>query len=121
VIAADRRALLRARLGTKRPTLATNINDQQDIGAAVEAAQRAGSPIILLASVRTIEHAGMSTIAQLVRAAREQSSVPVWLQLDHASHLSLIERCMEARVRHRDGGLFGRAARGQRAEGARGR
>jgi ketose-bisphosphate aldolase len=96
VIAGDRCALLRAWLGTKRPMLATNINDQQDIGAAVEAAQQAGSPIILLASVRTIEHAGLSTIAQLVHAAREQSSVPVWLQLDHASDLSLIERCIEA-------------------------
>lgn len=96
MIAGDRRVLLRALLGAKRPMLAANINDQQDIGAAVEAAQRAGLPIILMASVRTIEHAGLSTIAELVHSAREQSGVPVWLQLDHASHLSLMERCIEA-------------------------
>lgn len=93
---ADQRSLLRDVIAAKRPLLAVNINDQQDVGAAVEAAVQRQMPIILMASVRTIEYAGSSTIAQLVRSARQQSSVPVWLQLDHAHDMSMIERCFES-------------------------
>jgi fructose-bisphosphate aldolase class II len=83
-------------LGTRprRPILAANINDQQDLGAAIEAAHKAQSPIILMVSIRSIEHSGLATIVQLFRSATEHSSVPVWMQLDHARDMSLIKQCI---------------------------
>lgn len=80
--------------GLKPPILAVNVNDQQDVNAAVEAANEARLPIILMVSVRAIEHSGLATILYLFRAATESSNVPIWLQLDHATELSLIKECI---------------------------
>jgi fructose-bisphosphate aldolase class II len=80
--------------GSRRPILAANVNDQQDLSAAVEAAHKAQSPIILMVSVRAIEHSGLTTLFHLFRSAAETTSVPVWIQLDHARDLSLIKQCI---------------------------
>ena len=94
------RAHLRELLGSelRLPILAVNINDQQDLNAAVEAANEAQSPIILMVSVRAIEHSGLATILHLFRSATENSNMPVWLQLDHATDLSLIKECIAVEI-----------------------
>lgn len=93
---ASQRAVLREILGSgfRRPLLAVNVNDQQDVNAAVEAANKAQLPIILMVSVRALEYSGLATILYLFRSATESSNVPVWLQLDHATDLSLIKECI---------------------------
>ncbi len=94
--AASRRAILRKILvsAPRLPILAVNVNDQQDLYAAVEAANEAQSPIILMVSVHAIEHSGLSAILSLLRSATENSRVPLWLQLDHATDLPLIKQCI---------------------------
>jgi fructose/tagatose bisphosphate aldolase len=93
---ASQRVLLREILsnGTKQPILAVNVNDQQDLNAAVEAANNVRTPIILMVSARAIEHSGLRTVLCLFQSATESSNVPVWLQLDHATDLSLIKECI---------------------------
>lgn len=95
---ATERARLRDILGSRSglPILAVNVNDQQDLCAAVEAANQARSPIILLVSARAIAHSGLSSIVALHRAVTANSAVPVWLELDHANDLALIEACVAA-------------------------
>lgn len=93
---ASQRALFRETIGSRsrRPILAVNVNDQQDFHAAVEAANQAQVPIILMVSVRAIEYVGLPTILYLFQSATENSNVPVWLQLDHAADFSLIKECI---------------------------
>jgi fructose-bisphosphate aldolase, class II len=89
---ASQRTILRELLSSRsKPLVAVNINDQHDLTASLEAANRAQLPVILMVSARAIQYSGLPTILHLFRAASESSDVPVWLQLDHASDLSLIK------------------------------
>jgi ketose-bisphosphate aldolase len=88
-------AVLRQALRQRRePIFAVNVNDQYDLRAAVDAADEAEVPLIIMVSVRAIEYTGLDTIVALFLAARERSAAPIWLELDHATDVSLIEECI---------------------------
>jgi ketose-bisphosphate aldolase len=95
---AAQRTELRELLHARRrvPILAANVNEQQDLRAAVEAAYQARAPLIVMVSPRTIEHSGLDTIAQMFRSLTAHGDLPVWLQLDHACDLALISECIAA-------------------------
>lgn len=76
--------------------LAVNINDQYDLRAAAAAANRAGTPLIMMVSLRAIEHAGLATLAALFHAEQAASRVPLWLELDHATNVCLMRDCIAA-------------------------
>ncbi|TAJ46443.1 MAG: class II fructose-bisphosphate aldolase [Herbiconiux sp.] len=69
---------------------AVNIVDSISIAAAVEAADAAGSPIILQTSVKTVKYFGAPVLAAVARSAAEAASVPVALHLDHCPDRSVI-------------------------------
>jgi tagatose 1,6-diphosphate aldolase GatY/KbaY len=79
----------------RQAILAVNINDQHDLRGAFDAAHLAQTPVILMASVRAIEHSGLSNIFSLFDSERKNCSVPTWLQLDHAADTALIQSCIE--------------------------
>ncbi|MGA4508047.1 class II fructose-bisphosphate aldolase [Propionibacteriaceae bacterium G1746] len=69
---------------------AVNIVDQLSLNAVVDAANEAGSPIILQTSVKTIKVLGAAELAAAARLAAERVSVPVALHLDHCPDRSVI-------------------------------
>jgi len=69
---------------------AVNIVDGISIASVVRAADRAGSPIILQTSVKTVKYFGAAVLASLARAAADAADVPVALHLDHCPDRAVI-------------------------------
>ncbi len=69
---------------------AVNIVDGISIAAVVRAADRAGSPIILQTSVKTVKYFGAQVLSGLAAAAADAASVPVALHLDHCPDRAVI-------------------------------
>ncbi|RIV34582.1 class II fructose-bisphosphate aldolase [Micromonospora radicis] len=75
--------LVRAAQAGKYAVPAVNIVDELSIRAVVSAASRAGSPVILQTSVKTVKLSGAAVISAIVRAVAQDADVPVSLHLDH--------------------------------------
>lgn len=69
---------------------AVNIVDALSLQATVDAADEAGSPVILQTSVKTVKIVGAAQLAAAARIAAEQASVPVALHLDHCPDRAVI-------------------------------
>ena len=75
---------------------AVNIVDDLSIRAVVAAAEKAGSPVILQTSVKTVRSMGSALLAAIVHSAAEGSSVPVALHLDHCPDRAVITEAIGA-------------------------
>lgn len=73
-----------------------NVNNIEDVRAVVDAAEELRSPVILLVTEGALRYAGHAYLSAVVRAAREEASVPVFIQLDHGSSLEAVVRCIQA-------------------------
>lgn len=75
---------------------AFNIVNDVTLHAAVLAAERCQSPLIIQTSPGTVKQMGVEAIAGLFRAYAGPSPVPVALHLDHCKDLDLIRACIDA-------------------------
>jgi fructose-bisphosphate aldolase class II len=75
---------------------AFNFNNMEALQAIVEAAEEAGSPVIVQTSEGAIKYAGLPYLVALAQAAAEQVRVPVVLHLDHGQRLETVRRCLDA-------------------------
>ena len=73
-----------------------NISNLESLQAIVAAAEDRRSPVLIGITMGTIRHAGLPYIAAMVRTAKEQSTVPLLLHLDHGPDLDTIAACIEA-------------------------
>lgn len=69
---------------------AVNIVDGLSIAAVVAAADKAGSPVILQTSVKTVKYFGAAVLAATAQAAADAARVPVALHLDHCPDRAVI-------------------------------
>ncbi|MGI6365199.1 MAG: class II fructose-bisphosphate aldolase [Bacillota bacterium] len=89
------RLLVRAR-AQGRALAAFNIYNLETLQGVAAAAARAGSPLLLQASPRTVEFAGAAYLVAMARAAARHWQIPVALHLDHARDFDLVEECLRA-------------------------
>lgn len=75
---------------------AFNIVDNLSLKAVVRAADRADSPVIIQASVKTAKAVGVGLLTSMFAAATAHSRVPVALHLDHCPDPSTIEEVVAA-------------------------
>jgi len=73
-----------------------NISDLVALNAAVSAAREIGVPVIVGVSESEREFMGVREVAALVRAVREESSHPVFLNADHTHTLEKAEEAARA-------------------------
>lgn len=73
-----------------------NVNNIEDVRAVIDAAEELRSPVILLVTEGALRYAGHAYLSAVVRAAREEATVPVHIQLDHGSSLEAVVRCIQA-------------------------
>ena len=75
---------------------AFNINNLESLLAVFEAAVEENSPVIIAVTPSSIKYAGLPYIANLVKIAAENTSIPISLHLDHGKDLETVARCIEA-------------------------
>jgi len=69
---------------------AFNVHNLETVQAVVEGAEAEGAPVIIQTTPGTLQHAGISYIAAIVKTAAEKSNIPIALHLDHASSFEII-------------------------------
>jgi fructose/tagatose bisphosphate aldolase len=60
-----------------------NMSNLETLQAIVDAANRAASPVFVGTSMGTLKHAGLGYVADMARAAKAASAVPLMFHLDH--------------------------------------
>ena len=75
---------------------AFNVENMEMAIAAVTAAERLHSPIILQTTPSTVKYAGCAVYSAIVRALAERASVPVALHLDHGDSPALCRKALRA-------------------------
>ncbi|MBR3990541.1 MAG: class II fructose-1,6-bisphosphate aldolase [Clostridia bacterium] len=75
---------------------AFNAENMEMAQAIVEAAERAGSPVMIQTTMPTVKYIGEDLMVAMVRALAEHASVPVALHLDHCTSFDLVMRALRA-------------------------
>lgn len=89
-------ALLNAAQAGEYAVAAFNVVDYVSLTAIVAAANRASSPVIIQASVKTAKSIGVGLLTAMFDAAVADSQVPVALHLDHCPDRRVIEEVVAA-------------------------
>lgn len=74
---------------------AFNINNLEILQAIVSAGEAEKSPAIIAVSEGAIQYAGLKNLISLVRAAAEETFIPLSLHLDHGKDMETIRSCIE--------------------------
>jgi len=88
------KALLEQALAGGYAVGAFNVNNMEILQAIIRAAEAERAPVILQASQGAIRYAGLPYITALAKAAAEEATVPVALNLDHGTSFEQIVRCL---------------------------
>lgn len=78
------------------PILAFNFNDQFDVQALALAANRAQRQMILMVSSNAVRFSGFSYLTALFTTAKSESSVALYLQLDHCHSIEEVKWCVRS-------------------------
>lgn len=92
------RKMLREARANKQAVFAFNIYNLESAQAVVHAAEKIGKPIIVQASQKSLQYAGMENLAYIVHSLAQSASVPVVFHLDHGKDLSFIEKALRSRL-----------------------
>ncbi|USN46031.1 MAG: class II fructose-1,6-bisphosphate aldolase [Candidatus Woesearchaeota archaeon] len=74
---------------------AVNVNDMEVIQAAVRAAEKAKSPLIIQTSQGAIKYAGAELLREMVELLARRAKVPIALHLDHGRDMTIIKTCIK--------------------------
>lgn len=77
-----------------RAILAVNAVNLETAQAIVMGAERAQRPVFLMFSHNALRYGGLEELAALGNALRRKAQVPVFLHLDHAEDLDILERAL---------------------------
>lgn len=72
-----------------------NTSNLEITKAIVAAAVAQKSPVIVSASEKAIEYAGLETLTAIVKEEAEKTSIPIALHLDHGKSLEIIKKCLD--------------------------
>lgn len=72
-----------------------NVSNLETIQAVTRAARACRAPVFVGTSMGTIRYAGLAYLAVMVRVAKSEAEVPVFLHLDHGEGLDVINACLE--------------------------
>lgn len=79
----------------RKAIFSININDMIDIRAVADCASYLSIPMIFNVSSNAIKYAGLSRIVSLIKIEKEKSKLPIFMQLDHAKEINLIDKCIK--------------------------
>ena len=74
---------------------AFNVNNMEIVQAITEAADELRSPIILQCSAGARKYAKHSYLVHLVKAALEETNIPIALHLDHGADFEICKQCID--------------------------
>ncbi len=74
---------------------AFNVNNMEIVQAITEAADELKSPIILLCSSGARKYAKHAYLVHLVKAALEETDIPIALHLDHGADFEICKQCID--------------------------
>ena len=72
-----------------------NASDLEIVKAIINAAEAQKSPVIVAASPKAINYAGLENIASIVINEAKQAKIPVALHLDHGLTFGLVQECLD--------------------------
>ncbi|MFQ6064522.1 MAG: class II fructose-1,6-bisphosphate aldolase [Candidatus Bathyarchaeia archaeon] len=73
---------------------AFNIQNLESLQAVTSAAKEENSPVIAAVTPSTIEYAGLTYLAKIVRTAAQLVDIPMSLHLDHGKDIRTITECL---------------------------
>lgn len=80
----------------KQAVLATNFYNLETLQGVVEAAQAAGTPIILQLTRSSLDYMGLPVAVRLAGSMLRQYGVEGWIHLDHGDSYELAAECLDA-------------------------
>jgi fructose-bisphosphate aldolase class II len=90
------REILASAVAGKYAVGAFNIHNLESLQAVVAAAQEENSPVIVAVTPSAIKYAGLTYLAEIVKAAAQLAPVPMSLHLDHGKDIETITKCLDA-------------------------
>lgn len=75
---------------------AFNVYGFEDAKAVIEAAERVGHPVSLMANKAAVSHMGVEILGGILLALAKAAPIPVGVHLDHATELSTIKAAIDA-------------------------
>jgi tagatose bisphosphate family class II aldolase len=79
----------------KKAIAAFNIHNLETIQAVVEGAYELNSPVIIQTTPGTLKHAGIESVAAIVKALAGMYDIPIALHMDHCPSFDTIVRCIK--------------------------
>ncbi len=76
--------------------IAMNFYNYETLKSLLDAAAETDLPVILQASMGTVNYLGVQTTAALAKTALKEHGVEGWLHLDHGNSFDIIHRCLDA-------------------------
>jgi len=76
--------------------IAMNFYNFETLNGLLVAASEMDLPVILQASVGTVNYLGVQTTVALAKTALKEHGVEGWLHLDHGNSLDIIQKCLNA-------------------------
>jgi fructose-bisphosphate aldolase class II len=73
-----------------------NFYNLESARAIVQAANLTQKPVLLMVSEKSIEYAGLDSILFIAEKLKKESKIPIFLHLDHGTHLDLIKECIKS-------------------------
>lgn len=73
-----------------------NFYNLESARAIVQAANLAQKPALLMVSEKSIEYADLDSILFIAEKLKKESKTPIFLHLDHGTHLDLIKECIKS-------------------------
>lgn len=87
--------LLEKMIQNRKAIFSININDMIDIRAVADCASHLSIPMIFNVSINAIKYSGLNRIVSLIKIEKEKSKLPLFMQLDHAKEINLIDKCIK--------------------------
>lgn len=79
----------------KKAIAAFNIHNLETIQAAIEGAYELNAPVIIQTTPGTLRHAGIESVASIVKALAKKYDIPVALHMDHCPSYDTIVSCIQ--------------------------
>lgn len=79
----------------KKAIAAFNIHNLETLQAVIEGAAELNSPVIIQTTGGTLRHAGIESVAAIVKALAAINDIPIALHMDHCTSFDTIVNCIQ--------------------------
>jgi tagatose bisphosphate family class II aldolase len=87
--------LIKKARDNKKAIAAFNIHNLETIQAVIEGAYELNSPVIIQTTPGTLKHAGIESVAAIVKALAGKYAIPIALHMDHCPSFDTIVQCIQ--------------------------